>query len=331
MLTDTHIESMAGLFAKNLTSIRNLNGYHNYIYEVCGNRTFILRISKDDNLDATNCEIDFLRYLYKNGCPVAPPVLSLQKKYVHLVNIDEKSYAVSAYKKAVGKDWRTRGIDGRERLIIIGRILGKMHKLSMQYKPCNRKRRRQWDESPHIVKAPGIFVRYNENLLEKFNYYMSRMRKFPKNKDSFGLVHGDFLFSNYFFDENNRISVFDFDECEYSWYIYDIAVCMYYYLLGGRPKELDSKAKEAEEMFYHILLGYISECELDMDCLRNMNLFFQLREYVLLSSVLEASMNNLNGWNKDFVEGAIDRILTGKPFINVDFEEIYNKVARDKL
>ena len=84
-------------------------------------------------------------------------------------------------------------------------------------------------------------------------------------------------------------------------------------------------------MFYYLLLGYKSKCEIDLDCLRNMKLFFQLREYVLLSSVLETSMDDLRGWSKDFVEGAVDRLLTGKPFINVDFESIYNKVKHVKF
>jgi Ser/Thr protein kinase RdoA (MazF antagonist) len=144
---------------------------------------------------------------------------------------------------------------------------------------------------------------------------MVLMRRFPKKESSFGFVYGDFLFSNYFFDDDNNIFIFDFDECEYSWFIYNIVVCMYYYLLGADPTELHEKVEEAEEMFFHIIVGYIIEYELDMECLRNIDLFFQLRDYVLLSSILESSVNNLSGWNKSFVEGATGRLLAGKPFI----------------
>lgn len=331
MLTETNIERIASLFTDNTTSIRSLNGFHNYIYEVCGEITFILRISERKIVNETNSEVDFLRYLNKNDIPIASPIVSLQNQYVHLIVIDDKCYTVSAYQKVNGKDCWSRGIDGQERLIIIGRTLGKIHQLSKMYCPYNMVRRRKWDESPHIIKAPGLLPKYNADLVERFDCYMSYMHKFPKNENSFGLVHGDFLFSNYFFDDSNKISIFDFDECEYSWYIYDIAVCMYYYLLGGDPKELGEKVGEAEEMLFHLLSGYTSECELDTECLKNMNSFFQLREYVLLSSIIETSINDLNGWKKDFVEGATDRLLTGKPFINVDFERVYNKVAQDKL
>jgi Ser/Thr protein kinase RdoA (MazF antagonist) len=321
------IEKIAGLFTEKFASIRSLNGFHNYIYEVSGDTDFILRISQQQNEAATSSEIDFLQYLYQNDGRVAPPIPSLQNQYVHLVVIDEKKYIVSAYQKADGRDFSSRGIDNKERFIIIGRALGKIHQLSKMYVPNNVTKRRLWSESPHIIKAPDIFLKYNMDLLKKFHSYMSHMHNFPKDQNCFGLVHGDFLFSNYFFDDGNNITIFDFDECEYSWYMYDIAVCMYYYLLGGDPRELDTKVEEAEEMLYHLFLGYKDKCEIDIDCLRNMDLFLQLREYVLLSSVLESSTEDLKGWSKHFVEGAVERLLTDKPFIPVDFEKVYCRVV----
>lgn len=243
---------------------------------------------------------------------------------------DDKCYTVSAYQKAKGKDCWSRGIDGKERFKIIGRTLGRMHRLSMLYNCCDAAKRRQWEENPHLVKARCILRNYNADLSNKFDSYMSLMRRFPKNESSFGLVHGDFLFSNYYFDDDNNIFIFDFDECEYSWFIYDIAVCMYYYLLGSDPTELHEKVEEAEDMFFHIMSGYVLECKLDMDCIKNIDLFFQLRDYVLLSSILERSVErsakNLSAWEKSFVEGAMDRLLGGKPFIQADFERVYTMV-----
>lgn len=328
MLTETKIASIASLFTNNITSVKNLNGFHNAIYEVSGDITFILRVAEGKREEQTNSEIDFLRYLHKNLVPVAPPIASLQNKYVYLVVVDGKYYTVSAYQKAKGKDCWSRGIDGNDQFIIIGQTLGRMHRLSMLYN-CNKvTKRRQWDENSHLVKAQCILRNYNTDLSDKFNSYISLMRRFPRKKSSFGLVHGDFLFSNYFFDDDNNIFIFDFDECEYSWFIYDIAVCMYYYLLGADPTELHEKVEEAEDMFFHIMSGYVMEYELDIECLRNIDLFFQLRDYVLLSSILESSANNLSSWSKSFVESATGRLLGGKPFIQVDFERVYKMVRR---
>jgi Ser/Thr protein kinase RdoA (MazF antagonist) len=148
---------MASLFTNNITSVKNLNGFHNAVYEVCGDNTFILRIAEGKRDEETKGEIDFLRYLHKNLVPVALPVASLQNQYVHLAIVDDKCYTVSAYQKAKGKDCWSRGIDGKERLIIIGQTLEKMHQLSMMYNCCKVARRRQWDENPHLLKAHCAF------------------------------------------------------------------------------------------------------------------------------------------------------------------------------
>jgi len=103
MLTEEKVASMASLFTNNITSVKNLNGFHNTVYEVCGDITFILRIAEGKRDEAANGEIDFLRYLHKNLVPVAPPIASLQNQYVHLVVVDDKCYTVSAYQKAKGK------------------------------------------------------------------------------------------------------------------------------------------------------------------------------------------------------------------------------------
>lgn len=326
MLTEMDIKKIANLYTEDVISVKNLNGFHNHVYEVNGDSTFILRISERQHEEATKSEIDFLLYLYSNDVPVAPPIISLNRLYVNRISIDSTDYVASAFKKSDGKDFRTRDIDEKNRFEIIGRTLGKVHRLSKAYAPAKVEKRRHWSENPHLKKASCVFSKYNPDLLEKFNSYMALMSSFPQNKNSFGLVHGDFLFSNYFFDDSNNITIFDFDECEYSWYLYDIAVCMYYYLLGGDPKELNSKAEEAEALFYNIILGYKTECEIDSECLKNFDLFFQMREYVLLSSILETSMDRLNGWSKDFAEGAVNRQLKGKPFIDIDFLGIYNSI-----
>lgn len=330
MLKDEDVRAIAYLFTENVVTIENLYGFHNYIYKIIGDSSFVLRISKQDyqKEEATKSEIDFILYLKENNVPVAIPIRALSGQYVHNVSFESGRYIVSAFEVSKGKDFRSRGNDEKERFIIIGQTIGKIHRLSKEYKPINVISRRLWDNSPHLVKALKLFSDYNIDLSRKFDEYMILMKKWPKSNQNFGLIHGDFLFSNYFFDDCNNISIFDFDECEYSWYIYDIAVCMYYYLLGYDPKELSGKVKEAEEMFYYLMRGYQGEYHIDVNCLANFDVFFKMREFVLLSSILETSKDNLSGWSRDFVEGALYRQLNGKCFINVNFTDIYARAKR---
>ena len=46
----------------------------------------------------------------------------------------------------------------------------------------------------------------------------------PKIADSYGLIHNDFNDGNFTVDyDNGDITVFDFDDCCYFWFMYDLA------------------------------------------------------------------------------------------------------------
>lgn len=317
----------AKFFSHNNIQCKNLNGFHNQIYLINGDINFILRISSSlhRNKDETLSEIDFLKYLGEKGVSLSQPIEGLDGEYVYEINEDNEKWIVSAYQIAKGNDFRTRGIDDEVRMIEVGRMLGKIHKYSKQYKPQNICQRRNWNDGQHIAKAGHIFEKDYPRLKVKFDEFIQKMNKLPKDNNDYGLIHGDFLFSNYFFD-GNKITIFDFDECEYSWFIYDIAVCIYYYLLGGNPSELGTKTEEAEELLFNLLTGYLKENTIDEWWIKNIDLFFKMREYVLLSTMSEKPYGNLSGWQKSFFDGALDRQLNDRPFIQADFIKVLNRL-----
>ncbi len=53
-----------------------------------------------------------------------------------------------------------------------------------------------------------------------------------------------------------------------------------------------------------------------------------MREYVLMSTLLERNCEGLKGWNKSFFDGALDRQLNDKPFIRADFVKIYEDICK---
>lgn len=328
ILLEARVKNLSRHFTSGSIQYKNLYGFHNQIFLITSKKNFILRIasashrSKEDTLN----EIDFLLFLKEKGVSVSAPIKGLDGEYVYAINEDQEKWIVSAFEIAKGKDFRSRSYDTDIRFREAGRMLGKIHKYSKIYSPHNLSRsRRQWYESQHMAKASNLFGKYNHKLKVKFDEFMHQMNQLPQTNDSYGLIHGDYLFSNYFFDGDN-ITVIDFDECEYSWFVYDIAVCMYYYLLGGDPTKLSSKIEEAEKLFYNLLLGYTKENHIDVRWIANINLFFKLREYVLMSTLLERNNESLNGWKKSFFDGALDRQLNDKPFITVDFVKIYEDV-----
>jgi len=54
---------------------------------------------------------------------------------------------------------------------------------------------------------------------------MSRLRKFGDGPEHFGLVHADLRLANLLVD-GERITVIDFEDCGFSWYLYDLACAL---------------------------------------------------------------------------------------------------------
>ena len=328
-MDEDSVLNLAKLFSNGSSQYKNLYGFHNQIYQVTGNLNFMLRIASTSHRskDAALGENDFLLFLKEKGVSVAAPIKGMDGNYVYELTENNEKWIVSAFEIAKGNDFRTRPEEDDTKLKEDGRMLGKIHRYSKQYKPKNIRLRRQWNESQHLINAGSLFEKKYPELKKKFDEFIDQMNKQPKDFRNYGLIHGDYLFSNYFF-ENNTITVFDFDECEYSWFIYDIAVCMYYYLLGHDPLELHSKTKEAENIFFNLLSGYSKENTIDIYWFKNMDLFFKMREYVLLSTMSEIPYDRLDSWQKSFFDEALERQLNDKPFVNTDFTRVYDDVRR---
>lgn len=49
----------------------------------------------------------------------------------------------------------------------------------------------------------------------------------PKDNENFGVIHGDLNVSNYFVRDDGVLSVFDWDQTQRAWYLYDLAQCIW--------------------------------------------------------------------------------------------------------
>ena len=171
------------------------------------------------------------------------------------------------------------------------------------------------------MKGLSIFKEYDIRIYEKLLTFIDELNAITRDAQNYGLTHGDFLFSNYNITTDNKVNVFDFDECEYSWFISDIAICAYYYLLGGNPSELHLKSEEARSSFILFMSGYNAENQLDDKEFERMDVFFKQRDFILLSTIIGRGDSEPHWWDKMLIEGALDRVMNDKPFVDVSFQE----------
>ena len=100
----------------------------------------------------------------------------------------------------------------------------------------------------------------------------------PVNKDVFGMVHFDYCDGNYHVDmSTGEITVFDFDNCIYCWYMFDLAHT-WTHGIGWCQFEPDPKKRLAfmEYFFDTVIEGYRSETDVSDDMLDKLQLFIDM-------------------------------------------------------
>ena len=283
------------------SDVTELNAFENFVYEAENEDGvgLILRVSHSARrtVDYTLGEIEFVRYLGAAGLPVVQPILSEAGQFVERIEDSDPGhhFVVTAFERAPGivfddapplKElyWKP------ELFRDLGRIFARLHNRAQTYKLSNpRFKRQEWYE--YDVVDIDRFAPPEEQLVrERTARIIERLKQLPRTPEHYGLIHADLHMHNFCFADG-RITTFDFDNCEYAWFVKDIAVIVFY-VARGEPR---GKREEAVAAFLAPFLeGYreLRRCERawleavpDMLALqRSMNyaLFHQYRDPALL-------------------------------------------------
>ena len=319
---DNNLVTIAKQFDERTVSVEFLTDCRNTIHKATtSDRSFILRLSPQNYRTKAQIEseLDFQKYLFDNGADVVNPIYCTSGERCLTAENGETHAIVSAFEYANGKDWDERNDKLPDVMQNIGKALGKIHRLSKDYTPVGVVKRRLWSEQQELTRAHDVFKNHSSVLLRKYTDFMEEMANSEMTSDNFGLTHGDYLMSNYFIGENNALSVYDFDECEYSWFAADLAICMRCYLFWTmNPADLPNKADEAEMMHYNLLLGYSEENTVTEDMVFGLEKYIKIRDYIELVQLL--TQGELNEIEQTLHDMILDRVLYGKPFLEFSKE-----------
>ena len=285
--------ALYGLEGYSLAPVPGHQGGRNLVY-VCGKGgedRYVLRVSMlgDRSEEDYLAETEFIHYLALNGAPVADVIPSVNGKTVERVEEQGRKGYVSLFVRARGmliSDNGYRYRDGAplsEYFFNTGKALGKIHRLSREYRPVHR-RADFFDKynMEYIGRLiPDGYAELKQAIARRLELY----RKLPRDGESYGLVHFDFSDGNYHIDmDTGELTVFDFDNCVYCWYMFDLAH-LWTHGEGWFRHERDP-ARRMEGMaryFSAILEGYRSETEVSEALLAQLPLFIDMTliEYVV--------------------------------------------------
>ncbi|MBE0670610.1 MAG: phosphotransferase [Anaerolineales bacterium] len=327
-------------------SIQPIDTFESFIYSFeRDGKGYILRIGHSFRKSEAliQGEVDWINHLARGGVSVARAVPSQNNKLVEIIEDGQGGqFLATAFVRARGQNpweagWST------ERYETYGELLGKMHALAVDYQPAQPDwKRPEWNaESLNFIES---YLPAAETAAhQKYRSLLRHIHTLPKDRQSYGLVHQDAHQNNFFMDEDGSITLFDFDDCAYSWFINDIAIVLFYISMDAEEFGYPSTAAFTKEFMLHFLRGYRRAYAIEPAWLKEIPAFLKLRELELyavvhrdfdIAGIDHNSLENFvrtpgfdvdnsgHMWIANFMHNRKSRIEQDLPFIEFDFESL---------
>jgi Ser/Thr protein kinase RdoA (MazF antagonist) len=204
-----------------------------YDYELDG-EPLILRVSYTPERSAAQiqAELHFINYLAEHGVRVSRPIASRNGNLVETVWSEGIPFQIVSFVKGKGMRVPDNGYRYRPEAPIEeyfknwGRTLGQMHALAKDYQPAETgDKRPAWFDLHQARLTISDQVADRLPLVsQRIQSLLAELKSLPKDRESYGLIHGDFNDGNFTVDySNGDLTVFDFDDCCYFWFVYELA------------------------------------------------------------------------------------------------------------
>jgi Ser/Thr protein kinase RdoA (MazF antagonist) len=260
-----------------------LDGFESFIYKFRRpDGQFILRIGHSDRRspDLIRGEVDWINYLAAGGATVARAILSENGNLVEPVEDGQGAeFLCTAFVHAPGAEIRRDQINDRL-FRNYGRLIGRMHALAKTYRVSNPAwKRYAWDSTENNTAERQMPAK-EVLAMGKYRSVLAHLRSLPCDADGYGMIHQDAHPGNFFVDDEHCITLFDFDDCVYGHFIYDIAMVLFYTSIG------EPDPAEYTERFMSVFLsGYREENRLNPVWLPELAHFMKLREIDLFAAI----------------------------------------------
>lgn len=307
--------------------IHALDAFESFIYEFeRASRGYILRISHSLRRSEALIlgEVDWINYLAAGGVSVAKAILSDSGKLVEAIE-DQRggAFLATAFVKAQGEApwelWSPRLLES------YGEMIGRIHTLSKTYQPTQDAwKRPDWDDD--LFAFVEHYLPDSESIAkQKYRDACHHVNSLAKDRDSYGLTHQDAHGNNFFVDEAGQITLFDFDECAYNWFVNEIAIVLFYIV-----QDAEDWRAFTEEFLSCFLRGYVRACPLDSRWLKEIPHFLKIREIELYAVMYrDFDLQDIDDeWCARFMHDRKNRIEHDVPLIDFDFASLSTQ-ARD--
>jgi len=315
------LEESAKRFGIDISTLNLIGNFQNFIYEYkVQDKSYILRLTHSSHRreELVKGELDWILYLVNNGILASRPIHSVHGKLTERIDVGGSYFIATSFEKATGhKVGYPECISNNELFEKCGRLTGKMHFLSKKYKPSSKEiQRHEWKENYYLKNIKKYILHNQYKVYESYEAIVNRINQLSKDSNSFGIIHGDINVGNFILNDEG-INIFDFDECQYSWFVEDIAIQLFYIIYIFLDDSIEERQSKAYSFMENFMRGYYKENYIDEYWLRQIPVFLQLRELIVYIGICRScDFSNMNQWTKDYISQSKSRIEQGIPIVN---------------
>lgn len=298
-------------------------------------RRYILRVSEFSKKKQAHTEFEtgWIEYLAAQMEGIVKPKRSVNNRLYEVIEADGKEYILTLQEKAPGKIVNINAPEEfNEGLFYnLGMQMGHMHRLTMSYEGNRSCPAFKWN-GPNFWR--GDIAILDENVRQEEKRLLKDLEQLPLGKDNYGIVHFDIHTDN-FLVENGRITLIDFDACQFNWYAADIASALFFMVQKGAGplKNLSEKVRTefAETYLISYLKGYLQTNSISAYWIEKFDLFMRYQmvdEYVAAQIEWQSEPNHLRQW---YLAWHKDRIKNNLPYAFIDYEKILGSIPEVPL
>jgi len=244
VVADLHVmvaNARASWGVSSAATVRLLNVSENATFAVSergGTRELVIRVHRVGYSSAAEIrsELEWIEALRRERVvETATPVAGVNGEYVQTLESPSgrpRRLAV-AFERLPGRE-PDAGVDAPRWFERLGEVTARMHLHSKSWALPEGFRRKRWDVEAMVgerghwgpwraalgLERPGALV-----IEQALGVIRERLERFGVGADRFGLVHADLRLANLLVD-GARLRIIDFDDCGFSWFLYDFAAAV---------------------------------------------------------------------------------------------------------
>ena len=313
-LTAADIARAAALYG--IERVEPIGGFENVLLRSLEPPGRILRLTHSSrrSVEMVNAEFEYMAHAADHGVPVVDAIRSEAGTLVESIELGSGEMVVAACMTQAPGAIRGRDEWADAEIEAYGAMVGALHIAAEGFQPAGTPRP-PWTDAVFDV---GIGSDVNDAPLSR---RLTEVRAACRSHDAGGtglLIHQDAHYGNLHLTADGRISLFDFDDCAYGTPTHDVAIVLFYWLMG-REEDL---VPAARRFTTHFVRGYERRRTLPGDWPAGADRFLTLRELDMYWLIGHEAPTDGSPVEARFINGRRRRILEAVPYLGTPLADL---------